>query len=109
MVSSSFYKIAFWVLLSTVLVFQIIISAVAFRPQPAPPQLLLRNGHLPPVPDSRHSSPKTLPIDAQHVQGQQRSIPPEASASDSRAKVWEEVLSSSPRIVLLHNFATKQE
>ena len=102
MVSSNFYKIAFWVLLATVLVFQIIISAVAFRAHGDTPELLLRNGQLP-------RTTKSLPAEAHGAQGQHGSVNAQTKPSGPKGKVWQEILSSSPRIVLLHNFATREE
>ncbi len=99
MSGSSFYKHAFWLLLIMVAGFQIIITIVAHSRHEDTHDLLLSNGH-------RHvSKVPRHPLGSAQRDGD--SLP---SAPDShKKKVWEEVLSTSPKIILLHNFATQAE
>jgi hypothetical protein len=86
--------------------FQIIITIVAHSRHEDTHDLLLSNGH-------RHVSKVPMhPLgSAQRApREQQRDSDSLPSAPDShKKKVWEEVLSTSPRIILLHNFATQAE
>jgi hypothetical protein len=98
MTSFNGYKIAFWALLLTVLVIQVSITVVAHARHDESHQLLqLRGGHHP-LTSQKHVA-GALPADAL------KSAPPDRTKS----KVWQEVLSTSPKIILLHNFATKEE
>ncbi len=104
MSGSKFYKYAFWLLLATVAAFQLVITIVAHSRHSSSDDapVLLSKGRLQPV---------TVPKIPAHSRGQQQGAQALAAAASGspKKKVWEEVLSTSPRIVLLHNFATKDE
>jgi hypothetical protein len=108
MSGSNFYKHAFWLLLAAVAVFQVVITIVAHSRHSSSDDapVLLSKGRLPvTVPKIRSVN---LPG---HSRDQQQAVQPSVAAASGspKKKVWEEVLSTSPRIVLLHNFATKDE
>ena len=111
MTSSNGYKYAFWMLLTTVVAFQMIITFIAHARHEESHQLLQSTGRLrhsaPPV--ASHGSTAKRPADAhaqQKVAGFKQADKP---LDKLNRQVWQEVLSSSPKIVLLHNFATKDE
>jgi hypothetical protein len=101
----NFYKYAFWLLLISVASFQVIITIVAHSRHEDSHSMLLSNGGRHPLKVSKHPS-----NEAQLKREQHEDIKSTFSSSNlHKRKVWEEVLSTAPRIVLLHNFATKEE
>jgi hypothetical protein len=107
MVAHSFYKIAFWALLFTIAVFQLIIAIIAHGHHDAATEDLL-------VQNAKHQvfAVRSLhqPSGSQHARQQPSHVKSRLGVGVAETKkVWQEVLSSSPKIVLLHNFATEEE
>lgn len=105
MAGPGFYKIAFWTLLTVVAVVQIVITVVAHQRHDDNHHSLLSDGrgkvqlmnHNLPGKDKR--SPSYHSDSKSNIGG----------SDPATKKVWQEILSSSPKIVLVHNFATKEE
>lgn len=99
------YKFAFWALLATIAAFQIIINAVAHAHHEQSHSLLQLSGR------PHHPAVYKKPSANARVAHSHADSKSESSAlhDAARGKVWQEVLSTSPKIILLHNFATKEE
>jgi hypothetical protein len=105
MAGPGFYKLAFWVLLTVVAVVQIVITVVAHQRHDDAHHSLLPDGRGPlyalnnNVPGKAKRSPSYHSDSKSNV----------GTSNPASKKAWQEVLSSSPKIVLVHNFATKEE
>jgi hypothetical protein len=97
MSGSNFYKYAFWLLVATVAAFQLVITIVAHSHHTS-------SQDVPVLPLKGRRPAQKMP-ELSRAPGQQHA----AASGSTKKKVWEEVLSTTPRIVLLHNFATKDE
>jgi hypothetical protein len=105
MTSANGYKTAFWVLLITVVGFQVVITVIAHTRHEESHQVLLPRGR----PQHPLASKKqSVSPAAQSLTGIQSQEPP-AAPDPIQSRVWQEVLSTSPKIILLHNFASKEE
>ncbi len=101
----NYYKYGFWLLLIAVACFQVIITIVAHSRHEDSHNALLSNGGRQTPKVSKHP-----PSEAQLARKQNGDVTSTPSSSSLRKqKVWEEVLSTSPKVILLHNFATKEE
>ena len=99
MTSSNGYKYAFWMLFTAVVAFQMIITFIAHARHEESHQLLQR----------MHPASSKRPADAHPQQKVAEFEQADKPRDTINRQVWQEVLSSSPKIVLLHNFATKEE
>jgi hypothetical protein len=103
------YKIAFWSLLFAIAVVQIVITVVTHE------QHVDNDARHSLLPNRRGLLPtliKRLPAETKHSPSYHSDSISKLDTSGpgpARKKVWQEVLSSSPKIVLVHNFATFEE
>ncbi len=107
MAGPGFYKVAFWFLLTVVAVVQIVITVVAHQRHDDTHHSLLPDGR---GPLQNHALNNNVPGKAKRSPSYHSDSKSTFGTTDpTTKKAWQEVLSSSPKIVLVHNFATKEE